>query len=132
MMFHIAIDEEQAVGIGNENAELVFLFTEHTSQEVGESVCRFLNKAEENLYLVCVRHDPDRDLWMVDDDSRHHLDGTHDLFELRVAAIKPLVKQPGIGCPFCGHRYYYVEEKAAGRLREFGCGCEESLKGVVE
>lgn len=94
------MDETHAIGIGNEKAETVLMFTEHTSQKVGESVCRFLNGIEnccEDLYLMIVRHDPNSNTWVVDEDSRHHLEHScHAVFELQVATIKPLVR--GNGC----------------------------------
>lgn len=43
MLYYIVVDETRAVGIENENAELVLLFTEYTTQELGELVCQFLN-----------------------------------------------------------------------------------------
>lgn len=94
-MFYIMFDRTRVVGIGNEKAETVLMFTEHTSQEVGESVCRFLNGIEsrEDLYLMIVRHHPDTNAWVIDEDSRHHLEeDSHTVFELQVATIRPLVR----------------------------------------
>lgn len=51
-MHYIIIDKTRAIGIGNENAELVLLFTEHTTREIGESVCRFLNGMEDPVLLT--------------------------------------------------------------------------------
>ena len=51
----------------------------------------------EDLCLLIVRHDPERNVWVVDEYSRHHLevkDG-YDVVELRVATIRPLVKDVG-------------------------------------
>ena len=47
MYHYIIIDETRAVGIGNERGEMVLLFTEHTTQEIGEAVCRFLRTMSE-------------------------------------------------------------------------------------
>ena len=47
----------------------------------------------EELYLLIVRHDPECNVWVIDEDSRHHLEvGDCDVFELQVATIRPLVK----------------------------------------
>ncbi len=78
------------------------------------------------MYLI-VRHDSDRDIWIVDEGFLPLLPGGADVFELQISNIMPLI---GVACPFCGHRYYYANEKSAGLLREFGCGCKESLKGA--
>lgn len=49
------------------------------------------------LALMVVRHDSDLNVWVIDEDSRHHLEvGNHDVFELQIATIRPLVRDVGI------------------------------------
>ena len=51
----------------------------------------------EELYLIIVRYDLDQDAWILDEDSRHHLEGGgHDVFELQVASFRPLVRDVGV------------------------------------
>ena len=45
------------------------------------------------LYLIVVRYDPKQDAWIVDEDSRHILEGNggnYPIQELRVQAIRAI------------------------------------------
>lgn len=47
--------------------------------------------------MMIVRHDPDSNVWIIDEDSRHHLEKGHDdVFELQVVSLRPLVRDVGV------------------------------------
>ena len=48
---------------------------------------------DEGCYLIIVRYDPEHDVWVVDEDSRHILEGDGGAYavqELEVEILRPL------------------------------------------